>query len=187
MPFGSDYLDEKERVCAVCGASPAVKRCGACKAVNYCSAQCQREHWPNHKAFCGKKTEEDTVAREVALAEEKRRAGPERIAELNRIIEAERDRRSPADNAALDRRRILLNDERFIILRAPHVGGGGFTELHPQKGFIKWLVDTKNKGCLCEPGRLQTTGCATLCGRASRASWGSRPRRSRVSVCVCVR
>lgn len=29
------------------------KRCGACKAVYYCSLRCQRASWPRHKGECG--------------------------------------------------------------------------------------------------------------------------------------
>ena len=26
--------------------------CGLCKTVNYCSKECQKSHWPNHKSQC---------------------------------------------------------------------------------------------------------------------------------------
>jgi hypothetical protein len=44
-------------VCAFCEESPeraAMKRsrCGACKAVMYCSVGCQKAHWKIHKAQC---------------------------------------------------------------------------------------------------------------------------------------
>jgi hypothetical protein len=43
--------------CAACGASSiptdaAFKTCARCKAVQYCSKDCQRTHWPAHKASC---------------------------------------------------------------------------------------------------------------------------------------
>ena len=42
------------RVCAApgCDATSGLKRCGACRAVRYCSVQCQRAHWPAHIAEC---------------------------------------------------------------------------------------------------------------------------------------
>ena len=46
------------KTCAHCGGAdpkpPATKllRCGRCKAVNFCSAACQRAHWPTHRGSC---------------------------------------------------------------------------------------------------------------------------------------
>ena len=44
-----------ERRCAHCGAEPEkLLRCGRCKAVKYCTTQCQRAAWCSHKSSCGK-------------------------------------------------------------------------------------------------------------------------------------
>ncbi|KAI0058768.1 hypothetical protein BV25DRAFT_1861509 [Artomyces pyxidatus] len=45
------------RLCDQCGAveQPAVKQfrlCGGCMTTNYCSPECQKLHWPAHKAIC---------------------------------------------------------------------------------------------------------------------------------------
>ncbi|XP_025079802.1 uncharacterized protein LOC112555584 [Pomacea canaliculata] len=40
------------RFCGYCGASCALRRCGACFQVYYCSKTCQRAHWRHHKALC---------------------------------------------------------------------------------------------------------------------------------------
>ncbi|KAJ6566519.1 hypothetical protein B0H19DRAFT_1257727 [Mycena capillaripes] len=32
----------------------ALKRCGGCLLVRYCSTECQKKDWPDHKRFCGK-------------------------------------------------------------------------------------------------------------------------------------
>jgi ankyrin repeat protein/uncharacterized protein YjgD (DUF1641 family) len=47
--------------CAACGTNSiptdaAFKRCSRCKAVQYCSKDCQRTHWPVHKASCAAAT-----------------------------------------------------------------------------------------------------------------------------------
>ncbi len=46
---------EKVR-CAACKEIPEkLKRCGRCRVVIYCSVECQRGHWIEHKAACSKK------------------------------------------------------------------------------------------------------------------------------------
>jgi hypothetical protein len=45
--------------CAACGALPALdvtpfQKCAACTGVTYCSKECQRAHWPAHRADCKK-------------------------------------------------------------------------------------------------------------------------------------
>lgn len=72
MTFGHQPLQsatEADRVCAACGlrelpapvqplgSVPAeeertLKACGACRLVLYCSAECQKGHWPEHKKAC---------------------------------------------------------------------------------------------------------------------------------------
>ena len=38
--------------CDACDKPNATKRCSNCKLVFYCSAKCQRSHWPQHKPDC---------------------------------------------------------------------------------------------------------------------------------------
>jgi len=45
------------RVCDTCGSieQPTIKPfrlCGGCMTTNYCSPECQKKHWPSHKAIC---------------------------------------------------------------------------------------------------------------------------------------
>ncbi|KAJ7614028.1 hypothetical protein FB45DRAFT_937733 [Roridomyces roridus] len=45
------------RICDQCGApeSPSVSKfrlCGGCMTTQYCSPDCQKVHWPSHKAIC---------------------------------------------------------------------------------------------------------------------------------------
>lgn len=41
------------RRCAVCRKRDgSLQRCGKCHSIYYCSATCQKAHWPEHKAIC---------------------------------------------------------------------------------------------------------------------------------------
>lgn len=39
------------RTCQVC-SKPGTLRCGACKTIRYCSAECQKKDWKTHKQVC---------------------------------------------------------------------------------------------------------------------------------------
>ncbi|GMF42468.1 unnamed protein product [Phytophthora fragariaefolia] len=53
--------------CPICGKSGGLKRCGACKAVGYCSRQHQRLHWRAHRATCRQSTQLQSVSRSSAV------------------------------------------------------------------------------------------------------------------------
>ena len=38
--------------CAACGAGGAKRKCGACRKVYYCDADCQSGDWPAHRRWC---------------------------------------------------------------------------------------------------------------------------------------
>lgn len=40
-------------VCAACGTAGRGSRCGGCCAVSYCSIDCQRANWLQHRQHCG--------------------------------------------------------------------------------------------------------------------------------------
>lgn len=43
---------QQEERCASCGSPASGNKCGSCKSVSYCGRDCQRAHWPTHKAEC---------------------------------------------------------------------------------------------------------------------------------------
>ena len=45
-----DVIEEKCYQCRM--ASPHMLRCGQCRVAHYCSKDCQREHWKEHKVHC---------------------------------------------------------------------------------------------------------------------------------------
>jgi hypothetical protein len=40
--------------CIGCEGPAAATRCSRCKFAYYCSAECQKDHWPLHKLSCKK-------------------------------------------------------------------------------------------------------------------------------------
>ena len=45
--------DSSLNYCSYCSKKGSnLKRCGRCKAISYCSMECQRTDWPNHKLEC---------------------------------------------------------------------------------------------------------------------------------------
>jgi hypothetical protein len=45
------------RICDQCGSAetpnvPRFRFCGGCKITQYCSTDCQKQHWPSHKPIC---------------------------------------------------------------------------------------------------------------------------------------
>eukprot|EP00741_Cyanophora_paradoxa_P015232 tig00020851_g14702.t1 len=49
---GAAGQDEDEGSCAACGVDGCSLRCGRCRSEFYCSPECQRAHWREHKAAC---------------------------------------------------------------------------------------------------------------------------------------
>jgi len=63
-----------ETFCTACGTSPAKKRCGSCRMVNYCSPECQKLHWFAHKRWCpdlAKEYEQFLIAKQKLAEQEK--------------------------------------------------------------------------------------------------------------------
>ena len=60
MMSGED--GEAADVCASCGIAEIdeikLKTCAACKSLRYCSVECQKKHWPQHKRACKKRMAE---------------------------------------------------------------------------------------------------------------------------------
>lgn len=46
-------LNGGEAWCDVCEKSGEMHRCGGCKCAIYCSVECQKQDWKNHKNLCG--------------------------------------------------------------------------------------------------------------------------------------
>ncbi|CAN0435888.1 unnamed protein product [Ectocarpus sp. 13 AM-2016] len=39
--------------CSNCGKDGSLRPCSRCRHVRYCSRDCQRQHWKDHKRDCG--------------------------------------------------------------------------------------------------------------------------------------
>ena len=53
MPLQAGGAKPEDPKCPQCGAA-ATKACSRCKKQRYCSAACQKAHWPTHKLTCRK-------------------------------------------------------------------------------------------------------------------------------------
>lgn len=52
--FNRDVIKQMH-VCAACNAyGPDLAKCGRCRAIYYCNATCQKQHWATHKVECKK-------------------------------------------------------------------------------------------------------------------------------------
>ena len=68
--------------CAICSNSTARFRCSRCDLVAYCSAECQKKDWKEHKLTCLTKEEQKKAALQLELDEQKR------VADLREANEA---------------------------------------------------------------------------------------------------
>ena len=63
VPKAQEKEEKAEQTCLECGKSNAKNVCSKCKVAKYCSRDCQRSHWKQHKATC---TPPDAEGKEVA-------------------------------------------------------------------------------------------------------------------------
>ncbi|EFX82902.1 hypothetical protein DAPPUDRAFT_101078 [Daphnia pulex] len=52
----NDSTSANEKCCGACKKVPQFpKRCSRCRSIVYCSVECQRSNWPQHKLLCNRK------------------------------------------------------------------------------------------------------------------------------------
>ena len=52
-PQGMTYFrSEVTRSCTTCSKAKNLRRCKRCKNVSYCSRECQKKDWDDHKKYC---------------------------------------------------------------------------------------------------------------------------------------
>ena len=53
--FQRKKIDKENQKCCVCGKNnKKISSCGQCKVADYCSQECQKHHWTEHKKICPK-------------------------------------------------------------------------------------------------------------------------------------
>lgn len=63
VPAGQNDQNQKgvaQKVCSNCMNKAGSLKCGECRMANYCSRECQRAHWQQHKKMC-QQTGKDTL------------------------------------------------------------------------------------------------------------------------------
>ncbi|KXZ50374.1 hypothetical protein GPECTOR_16g547 [Gonium pectorale] len=71
----TDYV--KGRVCFACSVpSTKMQKCSRCQQARYCSKECQRQHWRDHKAECAALAAVDAAAAAAAAAPAASEAAP---------------------------------------------------------------------------------------------------------------
>lgn len=55
-------------VCPMLADGGALRKCGSCKAVRYCSQECQAAHWPMHKGPCKRLRQQQEEQQKKAAA-----------------------------------------------------------------------------------------------------------------------
>jgi hypothetical protein len=50
--LSSTVVEQQDHTCVQCNKQKAEKRCAACKVTYYCSPECQKTNWSQHKALC---------------------------------------------------------------------------------------------------------------------------------------
>ena len=64
VDLGSETAAEIAKLCFTCARMPQMgktKMCSVCKAIRYCSKECQKEDWERHKLQCKKSEKPPTV------------------------------------------------------------------------------------------------------------------------------
>lgn len=59
---GLSYLSKPKELrlaCLVCGSDNGLKKCQGCNLATYCSVECQRAHWPDHRPVCAQAAQID--------------------------------------------------------------------------------------------------------------------------------
>ena len=127
---------EKGTVCNSCGLiKPETFRCSGCKAIRYCSKECQKDDWLEHKDFC-KSLRTSSNGNLVSVAQN--------IAELNVPILLYRILSSMKGELTLE---TLINDTYGIVLevtrsQVEEFNKNDVTPVLPRKK-LHFLIKTK--------------------------------------------
>jgi hypothetical protein len=65
LPLRVSYLKCAATCCLRTGAAADMRRCGGCKSVYYCSADCAKAAWPSHKTACAATTAANTTVETI--------------------------------------------------------------------------------------------------------------------------
>lgn len=124
--------------------NPGKQRCGRCKLVVYCSKECQRAHWAEHKQSC----------RSISSVNKSKVKAAETAARLSKSPALIEQDRLLAENPQVNYVIVMPSGKMDVGFALPHPMGKFMFSMYRKKAptmpaavyqMYKWLVDTHPK------------------------------------------
>jgi hypothetical protein len=123
--------------CDACGAANARQKCGKCLVTFYCSRDCQKAGWKQHKVVCPTIAEDSRIAaEEIVAAMANASSSGSSYSRVSRMSELDSN---PVYDAAVS---VGLNDTLKQLFLADAADVKSRYERHDATSFSQWIVPT---------------------------------------------